>query len=253
MSYNIRNGKAADGINHWEKRKHRVVAMIEAVKPELLGLQEAYPFQRDFLLENLSGFTSIGIGRDGEDSESVSILVSKSRFRILDSGTYWLSDTPAEKSITWSWLAYLHRICTWVYLEDKQTKETFYFFNTHYDHFSPRARVQSSMLMLEKIAQRKSKRPFIIGGDFNAQSDELPITALLNNADIGLVDSFEYYENAEQAVGTFNGFEKDNFERIDYLFTSKEIFLKHMDIHKQKIEGYFPSDHFPISIKFSFL
>ncbi len=97
MSYNIRNGKADDGINHWEKRKHRVLAMIEAVKPELLGLQEAYPFQRDYLLENLSGFTSIGIGRDGQDSESVNILVSKSRFRILDSGTFWLSDTPEEK------------------------------------------------------------------------------------------------------------------------------------------------------------
>lgn len=127
MSYNIRNGKAADGINHWDKRKHRVLEMIKGVKPELLGLQEAYPFQRDFLLENLSDFTSIGIGRNGEDSETVSILVSKSRFRILDSGTFWLSDTPEERSITWSWLAYLHRICTWVFLEDKKTKETFYF------------------------------------------------------------------------------------------------------------------------------
>ncbi|MBT4519454.1 MAG: endonuclease/exonuclease/phosphatase family protein [Halieaceae bacterium] len=253
MSYNIRNGKAADGINNWEKRKHRVVAMIESVKPELLGLQEVYPFQRDFLLENLSGFASVGIGRNGEDSESVSILVSKSRFRILDSGTFWLSDTPAEKSITWSWLAYLHRICTWVYLEDKKTEETFYFFNTHYDHFSSRARALSSKLMLEKIAKRKTGRPFILGGDFNAQSDELAITTLLNNSEPALADSFEYYENAEQAVGTFNGFEKDNFERIDYLFTSKELLLKRMDIHKQKIEGYFPSDHFPISIKFSFL
>lgn len=67
------------------------------------------------------------------------------------------------------------------------------------------------------------------------------------------MDSFEYYENAEQAVGTFNGFETDSFKRIDYLFTSKELLLKRMDIHKQKIEGYFPSDHFPISIEFSLL
>ncbi|MFK7978275.1 MAG: endonuclease/exonuclease/phosphatase family protein, partial [Halioglobus sp.] len=106
MSYNIRNGKAEDGVNHWENRKHRVVATIESAKPDLLGLQEVYPFQRDFLLENLSGVTSVGIGRNGEDSESATILVSESRFKILDSGTFWLSNTPDKQSISWSWLAY---------------------------------------------------------------------------------------------------------------------------------------------------
>lgn len=251
MTYNIRNGKAPDGMNHWDKRKDRVVAMILSVKPDLIGLQESYQFQRDHLLEAFSEFESVGIGRNGEDSEAVNILVSKSRFKILDSGTFWLSGTPEEKSRSLTWLAYLHRICTWVYLEEKKTKESFYFFNTHYDHFSSTARERSSKLILEKIAQRKHKRPYILGGDFNAQSNESPITILLSDSEIKLDDSFKYYQDPKKTMGTFNGFEKDDLRRIDFLFTSPEIEPKSMDIYTQKVDGYFPSDHFPISIDFT--
>ena len=45
MAYNIRNGKAKDGANHWDKRKDLSLGPVKAFKPDLLGLQEAYEFQ----------------------------------------------------------------------------------------------------------------------------------------------------------------------------------------------------------------
>ena len=251
VSFNIRNGKAEDGINHWDNRKDRVVEMMQSLNTDLFALQEVYPFQRDYLLEALPGFDSVGEGRDGEDSEAVNIFVSKARFNILDSGTFWLSNTPDEMSLTWYWWAYLYRICTWVYLEDKNSGESFYLYNTHYDHFSSTARENSSKLILDKIAQRAEEKPYILIGDFNAVSQEKPIQLLLNDPETVLIDSFEAYEGSDKSVGTFNGFQADNSKRIDFIFTSPQIRVKRMDIHQDKLDGFYPSDHFPVSADFS--
>ena len=53
MSFNIRYGTAKDGDNAWPKRKDSVAAAIIDYEPDILGTQEALPFQVEFLQEHL--------------------------------------------------------------------------------------------------------------------------------------------------------------------------------------------------------
>ena len=53
MSFNIRLGVANDGENHWDKRKGLVIRTIQNVGPDLLGLQEVWHMQEEYLKEKL--------------------------------------------------------------------------------------------------------------------------------------------------------------------------------------------------------
>ncbi len=55
VSFNIRYGTAADGENHWDRRRSFLIETIQSLMPDLLGTQETLSFQRDFLADKLSG------------------------------------------------------------------------------------------------------------------------------------------------------------------------------------------------------
>src|SRR5690348_9313025 len=82
MTFNIRYGTAADGENHWDKRKEWLVQTIKAFDPDLLGTQETLGFQRDYLAQNLSGYGVVGVGRDDgkEQDEMMALYYRDSRF-----------------------------------------------------------------------------------------------------------------------------------------------------------------------------
>ena len=95
MSFNIRNGLANDGDNSWPNRRPLVSEVIREHDPDVVGLQEAFRFQLDHLAEDLPGYCEVGEGRGGGTKDEYSaILYRAGRFNLLDSGTFWLSDTP---------------------------------------------------------------------------------------------------------------------------------------------------------------
>ncbi|MFK7817698.1 MAG: endonuclease/exonuclease/phosphatase family protein, partial [Planctomycetaceae bacterium] len=98
MSFNIRLGVAKDGDNHWDKRKDFVAETIRAYKPDLVGTQETWHFQADFLKEKLPDFGYVGWTRQaGKEGEQCGIFFRKDRFDVVESGQFWLSKTPEEK------------------------------------------------------------------------------------------------------------------------------------------------------------
>ena len=100
-SYNIRCDTPVDGDNAWPYRKERVEALIRFYGFDVLGVQEAKPSQMSDL-RTMPGFASVGVGRDGGDrGEYSAIFYRTDRLRVLDSGTFWLSETPVTVSIGW--------------------------------------------------------------------------------------------------------------------------------------------------------
>src|SRR5437660_4595583 len=120
MTFNIRYGTAADGENHWDKRKEFLVQTIKAFDPDLLGTQETLGFQRDYLAQNLSGFGVVGVGRDDgkEQGEMMALYYRQARFEKTAEGHFWLSETP-ETAGSKSWDSSLPRMLRWVKLQDK--------------------------------------------------------------------------------------------------------------------------------------
>ena len=120
MSFNIRYGSARDGSNHWKLRKDMVFSVLEDQQPDVVGLQEALGFQINQITETVSGYTSIGVGRDdGKTQGEYSALLYRSdRFDVQDSDTFWLSETPNVVA-SMSWNTACTRICTWALFKDK--------------------------------------------------------------------------------------------------------------------------------------
>lgn len=255
MSFNIRYGLADDGEDSWEFRKGLVKRVIADHHPDILGLQEALKFQRNAILRSFPQFASIGIGRDpGGEGEYAAILYLKERFDEMDSGTFWMSETPEVPSTHWG-NTHL-RICTWARLLDKKSGQHFYVYNTHFDHRIQLSRENSAILLANRIAGRDHDDPVIVMGDFNAGEDNPAITYLkgldspIGESPVELVDTFrELYPEAEE-VGTFNSFKGESTgKKIDYVFVSPGVGIREAAIIRDSVNKRYPSDHYPVSAR----
>ncbi len=240
-SFNVRYGTADDGVNRWELRRPRALGIIQKIKPDILCLQEALDFQVDeFAMTTFFG--TVGVGRDDgkKAGEYSAILYDRSRFRLLDSGTFWLSDAP-EKVGSKSWGNNVVRICTWALLEDMGSKEIFRVYNTHLDHESQPSREKGIGLVLKRVAKAT---PAIVTGDFNA-GESNPVNKLMRNG--GFRDTWRILNPALPEPGTFSGFKELGKEKIDYIWVDKSWKVRAASIVTDKVGGGWPSDHVPVT------
>ena len=148
-------------------------------------MQEVTKVQLDDLTDRLPDYHLIGVGRrDGKyGGEHCPIFFKKSKFILLAHGTQWLSENPKKiRSIGWD--AALPRIFTWGKFKNNSNNQTFYFFNTHFDHKGDTERTKSSCLLIDKINELTDESsPVIITGDFNytSNSEDYNIITSKNN------------------------------------------------------------------------
>lgn len=244
MSYNLRYGDNGLLIEE-NSRRDPLAESINEHMPDLLGVQEANEQWMDVLPELLPDYAFVGVGRDDGDEagERAAIFYLKDKWRVLDSGSFWLSDTPEEPSFGWG--ANHRRICTWAYIENVVTGEMVAHFNTHLDHESEEARVNGMHLILDRIS--RSPYPAVLTGDFNFLEDSELYESILETdlADTKLLAA------ESTPYGTFNFFlpdEKDLGIVIDFIFAQSEYFdvLTYEVDHSREFGGVPVSDHFPV-------
>lgn len=224
ISYNIRMNTPDDGVNAWPLRKNKVIGLLKFHQPDLFGIQEALPEQMTDLASGLPDFNHIGVGRDDGKSlgEHMAVFYRTSRFEKLESGTFWLSPTPDNPGLGWD--AACNRTCTWLKLKDKQSKQTFYFFNTHLDHRGNNARIESTKLILKFMNEiNKDGLPVILTGDFNSTRENEPIQNILKELnDSRIVSETDPYG----PEGTSGGFDvKIKSRIIDYIFVNNSGYI----------------------------
>jgi endonuclease/exonuclease/phosphatase family metal-dependent hydrolase len=247
-TYNIRFGSADDGPDAWPLRRDKVVETIEDLDADIVGLQEALPFQIAFLLEALPRYAAVGVSReDGRtEGEASPILYDRTRYTLAGAETFWLSDTPGEPSNTWG--AACTRVCTRVRLVDLESGQAVEVFNTHFDHVSQEARERSARLIRSRLGSPPGT-PVIVMGDFNAGEDNPAMETLRGpGSPIPLLDSYRAV-HPEGPAGTFTGFRVDSdggSQKIDAVLIGPGWRVRGAGIDRRKIEGRFPSDHFPV-------
>lgn len=251
MTYNIRLDYAGDGKNAWGNRRDELVSQIRFYEPDVFGIQEGLPNQVDYLDSALAAYDYIGVGReDGKRAGEFSALFyKKDQFKLLESGTFWLSETPEKPSTGWD--AALPRICTYGLFQMKKGGKKFRMFNTHFDHVGREARVNSMKLILDRIqAYQAEKLPTILTGDLNVTPDEAPILELKTR----LSDAREVAEVVFGPDATFNGFKFDQTpqNRIDYIAVNKGFSVLKYAVLTDSFDQKYISDHFAVFCELEF-
>ena len=77
MSFNMRYPCPADGANAFPRRKGRILATLNSTAPDIIGFQEITPEIRDFLVESLPGYYTVGGGRDADYGGEASLIAFK--------------------------------------------------------------------------------------------------------------------------------------------------------------------------------
>jgi endonuclease/exonuclease/phosphatase family metal-dependent hydrolase len=251
MTFNIRYNEPRDGVNAWPNRKTKVSDVIRFHKADLIGVQEAQYNQLQDLEKLLPDFAWCGVGREGENKgEFSAILYRKARFKLLETNTFWLSETP-DKVGAKGWDADYPRIVTWAKFKDQQTKKTFYQFNTHFDHIGAKARTESSKLLLAQVPKIAGKSAFVVTGDFNAQEDTNVYRILTGKEETGvfkLIDARYVSQNGHfGGTSTFNAFkELEPNRKIDYVFVGEGTRVLEHAVLSDRWDGLWASDHLPV-------
>ena len=250
MSYNIRYASPNDGENIWDKRKDELIKTLQYYQPDFLGIQEGLLHQVNYITEHVNSYKMIGVARDdGQNKgEFSAIFYNASRFTLLESHTFWLSETQEVGSKGWD--AALPRIYTYGHFKDKKTGKKLWVFNTHFDHMGLQARTNSAKLLLETIQKVNTKNePVVLMGDLNST----PETEAISTLNSGLTDTYSEVQSYGP-LGTFTGFDKDLLleNRIDYIYCKNLKVLSHRHIDDRRPDGFFISDHLPVMVEFSY-
>ena len=248
MTYNIRLDTSVDGPNRWELRRDLLVAQLDLLRPQILGMQEVLPGQMADLEAALPGYARIGGGRDGNGTagEASPLFIARAAYAVGTGGQFWLSPTPEKTSRGWD--AALPRIATFAHLRRRSDGARVLALNTHWDHIGTQARVESARQIARWIAANRQRgEAVVVLGDFNAALSEPSLQALL--AEGGLSDARAAAgRHAQGSSITFNAFQvvPAGGRTIDHVLTGPGVTVRRWHALAEHFDGRVASDHFPV-------
>ena len=222
MTFNVRGSFHDDGAN---RRATLNVETIQKYAPDILGLQEAQSGNLDCYERELTDYTCelgpLSI-RQAENYHRVPVYWRSTRFEKLDSGGFYLSETPDSWSLGWE--STLVRAATWVRLRDLTTSHKVVILNTHFPHEREcdSTRAACAQLIVSQMATITAPDdPAVVMADFNASPESNAYQVFAN---AGYIDTYTAAGHTD-TVNTFHGFQGAdspyNSGRIDWILLKK--------------------------------
>ena len=243
MSFNVRLLTEADGPNQWRHRRDLAARMIREQDPDVIGTQELFAEQGDDLIARLPEYAWFGRGRRGDrGDEHMGVFYRRDRLRVIESGDFWLSDTPdVAGSISWGNL--LPRMVTWALFERTGDGRRFYVFNTHlpYREQDEAARVRGVEAIVQRLRALPAEVPIVVTGDFNIGPDGRVHEVLAAQ----LRDAWTTAPERTGPEATFHAFSGHADRRIDWILSRGLQATRAETVTAHEGERY-PSDHFPV-------
>lgn len=229
-----------------ENRTDEVVSTIRNSDPDSFGVEEADEAWLERLSAALPEYSYAGHGRDKDlGGEASAVFYKNDKYELVSEETFWLSKTPEKPSKGWD--AWINRICTVAVLRDKVTGFTYAHFNAHFDNSGSISRVEAIAIVSEKASAYDM--PVVFSGDLNAKEGKLMYKRAL---EAGFRDT-KYLAEVSDTGATYHGYanlHKTNDKPIDYIFVNSYCeSVSLYDVVTEKINGIYPSDHFPVVAK----
>lgn len=240
MSFNIRCTNV--GRDSWEDRIGIVTDTMVNSEADSIGVQEATPEWMATLKETLTEYDYVGVARDDGKNlgEYSAVFYLKDKYNLVDSGNFWLSETPETPSLGWD--AACFRICTWAVLENKETKVQYVHVNSHFDHEGIKAREESVKMILAHIEEYKDL-PVVFTADMNVvegSDNYVEFTKILHDTKYQAKDTMDYLTYHDTKPSKYEG------EVIDYVMVNDNFNTFTYKVVTAGIDERYVSDHFPV-------
>jgi endonuclease/exonuclease/phosphatase family metal-dependent hydrolase len=246
ITSNIRFDNPKDGANSWPHRRLLLANRLLTHQPDIIATQEGRFQQLKDFETLLSNYEIVDQHRSwiGERMYP-SLFIRKNAFELIKSEDLWLSETP-DIAGSKSFESTFPRLMTWMTVQPKNSKINLLVVNTHLDHVKKETRLQQIKVLANEIKRIWDKKSVLmIMGDFN-DSPESDVRKILMDEIPSLQDSWKVFNSIEETSHhAFNG-ECQNGARIDWILVDKKAQIESCIMDKEKTEGRYPSDHFPI-------
>lgn len=241
VSYNIRYKSDGEGLMIAD-RAPRLKTLMDELDPDLMGFQEATRlWVETYLIDYFSEeYGYIYQYRSSSSYECTPLFWKKDKFELVESGHFWLSETPNVSSKGWG--SKHPRVCSWVKLKIKATGKIFLYYNTHFD-FYEECHVGSANLILSHAASEGgfSQYPVIFTADCNMEQDTPGYEVFLDG---GMLDI--NMELEQDTTGTNNGYHTSTATEkiIDFCFYYDQMLVPlTYEVLDEYISGGYISDH----------
>lgn len=260
MTFNIRGSFRDVGKpNAWPRRAALNVGTIRRSAPALIGLQECQRGNLKTYEKHLPEYSRLRGPRYGNrrPHDFNAILFDPSALEVVESGGFWLSETPEQYSKSWE--TRVARSANWAVFRLKETETSFLHLNTHFDHRSKPAREEASRLILAKVEEIRAAEdlPALITGDFNSVPGS---PAHLTFLDAGFADAHLAAGHEDNDyTHTFHSFKGSRYvprrgpvpKRLDWILLhdpSGRARIGSCAVVRDGDEtaGLYPSDHYPV-------
>ena len=242
----------------WADRRDVIVKVIRDKNPDILCFQEVIYDSYNYLRNKFSDYATFGF--EGPEMDSYTngyhyigknvIFYRMSRYDLISSGTYWLSEKPLiGGSISWNSVRARH--CNWIRLKDKKTGKQFRVLNIHLDHKNDTARTEQLNLVIRESAQYSPDFPQILCGDFNSGWTHNTVKNLLQAEWIEMYDTVHQHKKSGFTYHAFKGSKYQTKRlRIDFIWSHGSVNPVKAEIIRDKIDGVYPSDHYFVLSEF---
>jgi len=253
MTFNLRRAGLDQGENAWVFRKDAAAHAIADVAPDIVVTQEADLGMLNDMMERVPGYDWLGVNRGANLTPEYSgaILYRTDRLQVVAAGQFWLSLTPEDPGSTYPGIVH-PRLANWVRFRIRHSLEEFVVYGTHLDHRSQAAREHGASMIREHVERARDLwgLPVIVAGDMNADPSNEAIRKLRMTTDGQelLRDAADWHRARGGRVGaTFHGFRGIvTGLPIDYVLYSKGWDVAGYGIYDDRVDGRFPSDHYPV-------
>ena len=249
MSYNLRVDIDDNG-----RSKNFIADMANTVLGEevdVFGTQETSTSIFDALRAKLPDYNYYrGMIYEGAGQISNAVFWKAEKFKLVEQGHRFMSDTPTVKSKYEDSNAY--RGFSYVILESRETGNRFLFISVHTDYRGPETVRVAQLKVLTAFLKEKAGNDFpaIIVGDFNSTPTKNAVTSFDDdNPRLGMTLKVAKTkgDTGSTLVGSEFTTRHDPSYVYDYIFiTTDRIIAEYYSVVVNFVDGKSPSDHLPV-------
>lgn len=266
MSFNIRFNNPKDTLDTaWDHRREPCARMMAQYRPDVVGMQEPRNEMWQQILNMLPDYGHYRITANDTLPDShtggILLLYLQEKYVPVQSGHFWLSETPEVPSQPWNSTDRHYRAALWLQLKDKKSKKDFYIVTTHLPYkkapVDTEVRARCAALINSKMKKIAGKDATIfVTGDMNASYN--PDDPRRES----LTPFYSWFASAREDApqtdnhSSFNGFGRVSplvrGKNLDHIFyrNARPIVFETID---QPVYGVrWISDHYPIICTFTY-